>query len=125
MSSGGALTLEDVPPRSFADWFVVDFARRVSPALGLRRRLWEENRRRSREGEALLPSPLLLPVEVRSERLDVEALEERFGAGDFLGACELLVGAYVPVAERIGGDTVSDDLMLSWCVLATNGESAA
>lgn len=125
MSSGGALTWEDVPPRSFADWFVVDFARRVSPALVLRRRLWEENRRRSREGEALLPSPLLLPVEVRSERLDVEALEERFGAGDFLGACELLVGAYVPVAERIGGDTVSDDLMLSWCVLATNGESAA
>lgn len=125
MSSGGALTWEDVPPRSFADWFVVDFARRVSPALGLRRRLWEENRRRSREGEALLPSPLLLPVEVRSERLDVEALEERFGAGDFLSACELLVGAYVPVAERIGGDTVSDDLMLSWCVLATNGESAA
>ena len=125
MSSGGALTWEDVPHRSFADWFVVDFARRVSPALGLRRRLWEENRRRSREGEALLPSPLLLPVEVRSERLDVEALEERFGAGDFLGACELLVGAYVPVAERIGGDTVSDDLMLSWCVLATNGESAA
>jgi len=87
--------------------------------------LWEENRRRSREGEALLPSPLLLPVEVRSEPLDVEALEERFGAGDFLGACELLVGAYVPVAERIGGDTVSADLVLSWCVLATNGESAA
>lgn len=125
MGNGGALTWEDVPPRSFADWFVVDFARRISPALGLRRRLWDENQRRSREGEALLPSPLLLPVEVRSERLDVEALEERFGAGDFLGACELLVGAYVPVAERIGGDTVSDDLMLSWCVLATNGESAA
>lgn len=125
MSSGSALTWEDVPPRSFADWFVVDFARRLSPALGLRRRLWEENRRRAREGAALLPSPLLLPVEVRSEPLDVEALEERFGAGDFLGACELLVGAYVPVAERIGCDTVSDDLMLSWCVLATNGESAA
>ena len=125
MSSGGALTWEDVPPRSFADWFVVDFARRIAPALGLRRRLWEENQRRAREGEALLPSPLLLPFEVRSEPLDVEALEERFGAGDFLGACELLVGAYVPVAERIGCDTVSDDLMLSWCVLATNGESAA
>jgi len=62
---------------------------------------------------------------VRSEPLDVDALEERFGAGDFLGACELLVGAYAPVAERIGGDTVSDDLVLSWCVLATNGESAA
>ena len=125
MSSGGALTWEDVPPRSFADWFVVDFARRLSPALGLRRRLLAENQRRAREGAALLPSPLLLPVEVRSEPLDVEALEERFGAGDFLGACELLVGAYVPVAERIGGDTVSADLMLSWCVLATNGESAA
>ena len=125
MSRGGALTWEDVPPRSCSEGFVVDFARRIAPALGLRRRLWEENRRRSREGEALLPSPLLLPVEVRSERLDVEALEERFVAGDFLGACELLVGAYVPVAERIGGDTVSADLMLSWCVLATNGESAA
>ena len=123
MSSGGALTWEDVPPRSFADWFVVDFARRLAPALRLRRRLWEENRRRAREGEALLP--LLLPVEVRSEPLDVEALEERFSAGDFLGACELLVGAYVPVAERIGGDTVSDDLVLSWCVLATGGDATA
>lgn len=125
MSSGCALAWEDVPPRSFADWFVVDFARRIAPALGLRRRLWDENRRRTRDGEALLPFPLLLPVEVRSEPLDVEALEERFGAGDFLGACELLVGAYVPVAERIGGDTVSTDLVLSWCVLATNGGSAA
>ena len=125
MSNGGALTWDDVPPRSFADWFVVDFARRIAPALGLRRRLWDENQRRAREGEALLPSPLLLPVEVRSERLDVEALEDRFGAGDFLGACEPLVDAYVPVAERIGSDTVSDDLVLSWCVLATNGESAA
>lgn len=125
MSSESVLTWEDVPPRSFADWFVVDFARRVSPALGLRRRLWDENQRRAREGAALLPSPLLLPIEVRSEPLDVEALEERFGAGDFLGACELLVGAYVPVAERIGGDKVSDDLVLSWCVLATNGESAS
>ena len=120
MSNGGALAWEDVPTRSFADWFVVDFARRVSPALGLRRRLWDENQRRAREGEAPLPSPVLLPV----ERLDVELLEERFNTGDFLGACELLVGAYVPVAERIGGDKVSDDLVLSWCVLATNGESA-
>lgn len=125
MSSESALTWEDVPPRSFADWFVVDFARRISPALGLRRRLWEENQRRAREGEALLPSPVLLPVEVRSEPLDVEALEERFGAGDFLGACELLVGAYVPVAERIGGDEVSDDLVLSWCVLAAEGGAPA
>lgn len=125
MSSGGALAWEDVPPRSFSDWYVVDFARRLSPALGLRRRLRDENQRLARDGEALLPSPLLLPVEVRSERLDVELLEERFSAGDFLGACELLVGAYVPVAERIGGDTVSDDLLLSWCVLATNGELAA
>lgn len=125
MSNGGALAWEDVPPRSFADWFVVDFARRLSPALGLRRRLWDENQRRAREGESLLPSPLLLPVEVRSERLDVELLEERFGAGDFLGACELLVGAYVPVAERIGGDKVSDDLVLSWCVLATGGDVPA
>lgn len=123
MSNGDALAWEDVPPRSFADWFVVDFARRVSPALGLRRRLWDENHRRAREGDALLPSPLLLPVEVRSERLDVELLEERFNTGDFLGACELLVGAYVPVAERIGGDTVSDDLVLSWCVLATGGDA--
>jgi hypothetical protein len=86
--------------------------------------LWDENQRRARDGEAPLPSPVLLPVEVRSERLDVELLEERFNTGDFLGACELLVGAYVPVAERIGGDKVSDDLLLSWCVLATNGESA-
>lgn len=125
MSSESALTWEDVPPRSFADWFVVDFARRISPALGLRRRLRDENQRRAREGEALLPSPLLLPIEVRSEPLDVEALEERFGAGDFLGACELLVGAYVPVAERIGGDEVSADLVLSWCVLATGGDVTA
>lgn len=124
MSNGDAVTWEDVPPVSFADWFVVDFARRLSPALGLRRRLWNENQRRAREGEALLPSPLLLPIEVRSERLDVELLEECFNTGDFLGACELLVGAYVPVAERIGGDKVSDDLLLSWCVLATNGESS-
>lgn len=123
MSSGGALAWDDVPPRSFADWFVVDFARRIAPALGLRRRLWDENQRRAREGEALLPSPLLLPVEVRSERLDVEALEDRFGAGDFLGACELLVDAYVPVAERIGSDAVSADLVLSWCVLATGGDA--
>ena len=114
----------DVPPVSFADWFVVDFARRLAPAVGLRRRLWEENRRRAREGGDLLPSPLLLPVEVRGEPLDVGLLEERFNAGDFLGACELLVGAYVPVAERIGGDKVSDDLVLSWCVLAAGGGGA-
>ena len=74
----------DVPPVSFADWFVVDFARRLAPAVGLRRRLWEENRRRAREGGDLLPSPLLLPVEVRGEPLDVGLLEERFNAGDFL-----------------------------------------
>lgn len=90
MSNGGALAWEDVPPRSFADWFVVDFARRLSPALGLRRRLWDENQRRAREGAALLPSPLLLPVEVRSEPLDVKALEERFGAGDFWARASFL-----------------------------------